>query len=320
MAYRAAESGARFGARVLALLAGASALACGLRTDPLFMGTPTGVDSGGDSAGTGEVIFDPDRAGACGQPLEIPFENTTISGILPDGHGSLYGGWCGDDEGVEDVYMLAPFYDADVTFTFRPEANEFAPTLRVQADSCGASEGAIGVCATEPIDTDYPYHFLARNGTVYWVTIDSSEPGMGGAYAFDVTVGDPGLGACPIHPEPIEQSPGAAFVWGNSFSRGQGFVDGYCGGPGKENMFVLLASYAGNIYVRADGTGGFSPVVGLRTGCSALTEQQCAADGQSGIPGTAELYGYIPGPGTYYVVVDNAGIEAGDYSLRVDFQ
>jgi hypothetical protein len=320
MAYHVAGRGARVGAVAVVVAAGVSSLACGLRTDPLFMGTPTGDDAGDDVAATGDVVIDPDRMGACAQPFQIPFENTTISGTLPDDHGSLYAGWCGRDDGVEDVYQLAPFYDADVTFTFAPGASDFRPTLRVQADPCGDSEGAIPICATDPIDTDYPFHFLARNGTVYWVTIDSGEAGLGGAYAFDVQIGDPGAGACPVHPERISQSPGASFVWGNSFSSGQGYVDGFCGGPGKENMFQLDAFYEGNVYVRADGTGGFSPVVSLRTSCSALTELQCGADGESGIVGTAELYGYIPGPGTYFLAIDNAGVDAGDYSLRVDFQ
>jgi hypothetical protein len=316
MVDRAAGGGARM-ARAVVAAAGVSALACGLRTDPLFMGTPTGADSEADSGGTGDVVIDPDRMGACDLPFEIPYENTRISGTLPDGHGSLYTGWCGRDEGVEDVYRFVPFYDADVTFAFDPTLTDADVTLRVQADPCGESTGPIPLCATDPIDT--PYHFLARNGTVYWVTIDSRDPGAGGDYAFDVQIGDPGLGACPIHPERIVQSPGASFVWGNDFTRGQGQVDGFCGGAGKENMFQLDASYPGDVYIRLDGTGGFSPVISLRTSCSALTEQQCAADGQSGIPGTAELYGYIPGGGTYYLVVDNANVEAGDYSLRVDF-
>ena len=29
---------------------------------------------------------------------------------------------------------------------------------------------------------------------------------------------------------------------------------------------------------------------------------------------------FIPGPGTYYLVIDNARIDAGEYTLRVEFQ
>ena len=317
MAYRSVGAGIRVTSVVVALAA-LPALACGLRTDPLFMGTPTG-EGGSDSVGTGDVVIDPDRMGACAAPFEIPYENTTISGTLPEGHGSLYSGWCGGDAGPEDVYRFVPFYDSDVTFTFRSEATEIRPTLRVQVDPCGDSAGAVPMCATDVLEN--PVHFLARNGMAYWVTIDSRDEGVGGDYSFDVTIGDPGLGACPIHPETIEQSSGASFVWSNDFSNeGQGGVDGYCGGPGKENMFTLQASYAGGFYVRADTTGALSPVISFRTSCSALTELQCTSSLDTGVAGVAEMYGYIPGPGTYYLAIDSNDIGAGGYSLRVDFE
>lgn len=318
MAEHAAGRELSRGRAFVALVGMLGATACGLRTDPLFTGSLTSVDSEGLTGGaTGDVVIDPNRMGACEQPFEIPIENTTIQGTLPDGYGSLYGGWCGADDGVEDVYRLVPFYDVDIRFTFRPESTELDPTLRVQTEACGEADVA-NVCAKDVIDN--PHHFLARNGSTYYVTIDSRQAGEGGAYAFDVVFGDPGIDACPLHPERVTQSPGAAFVWGNDFTPGQGEVDGYCGGPGKENLFQLDASYAGAFTAVAEGDGGFVPVLSFRTGCGGVTELGCTAAGDTGLPGIAELYGFIPGPGTYYLAVDQATVEAGSYSLRVDFE
>jgi hypothetical protein len=294
----------------------AVAAGCGLRSDPTFVGESlTDVLSDGASAEGG--VVDPDRMGACNSPFDLPPEPTTIQGTLPD-HGSLYGGWCGRDAGPEDVYRFVPAADTDVTIVFRRDLTDFEPTLRVQSEACGGSTTAIDICAVEPFEDDF--HFFALAGSTYFISVDSSEAGIGGNYGFDVLYGDPGLERCPVHPEVIVQSAGAAFVWGNDFARGQGRVDGRCGGPGRENMFRLDISYSAPFSVRVEGTEGFEPVVNLRTSCGGLTEILCAKSGDTGTPGVAEIFLGPAAPGTYYIVVDQVGIEGGPYSLRVDFQ
>ena len=89
-----------------------------------------------------------------------------------------------------------------------------------------------------------------------------------------------------------------------------------CGGPGRENMFPVVATYSGNLYAHVETTGGFAPVLSLRTDCAALSELACST-GPAG--GVADLVYTIVEPGQYYLAVDQAQIGAGGYSLRVDF-
>lgn len=291
----------------------ASVAACGLRSDPF---APDYVldGSGGVETETDDGPGDPNRPGTCNDPLIMPFAPMTLRGELS---GPSYSeGWCASDKGPEDIYQLVPEgYDVDVTLTLLPEEtdDDLAPTLRVVEDGCAPDTGFTKICTHSFVNE--PFHFLARNGHVYSVMIDSPE-GSRGRYGFRVDFGDPPLALCPVHPEVIEQLPGSSFLWGNDFSQGQGRADGYCGGPGRENMFALDASYPGNIYARVETSGDFAPALGIRTGCGGATELLCDADTAGQV---AELVYFINQPGRYYLTVDQAQIGGGGYSLRVDF-
>ncbi|MBL4684609.1 MAG: hypothetical protein JKY37_08485 [Nannocystaceae bacterium] len=287
------------------------ALGCGLRSDPLIPVELLPDDGGGSDDGD---AVDPDRIGSCNDRLVLPTVDAAVSGELARG-GSLSEGTCGRDDGPEDAYVLLATSTTDVQIIF-DASTEFDPVLRVELEGCGG-EGIELVCDRNIIEA--PFHFLVEAGLEYTVTVDSKK-GQSGNYAFDVVYGAPALDQCPVHPEFINQVSGATFVWGNTFSPGHGRIDGFCGGPGRENMFPLTASYPGFMYISATGTNGFSPVVSFRTGCGATSELGCARDGDTGIPGTAELEAYIDGPGQYYIVVDEAGLDGGDYSLRVEFE
>jgi hypothetical protein len=286
-------------------------LGCGLRSDP-FAPHRASEDGGSEQGDeSDDSSGDPFRPGTCNDPFTMPFAPTTLRGQLSGP--SFSEGWCGSDGGPEDVYTLVPDYDVDVILSLVASETEFTPTLRVVEDGCAPGSGVTPIC-TRSFD-DQPYHFLARAGHTYSVFIDSADGGEG-KYAFEVGFGWPSLALCSPHPEVIHQLPGSAFIWNNDFTEGQGRVDGYCGGPGRENMFPLVASYAGNMYARVVTTGAFAPVLSLRTDCAALSELACSADGPGGV---AELVFTIVEPGQYYLVVDQAQIGAGGYQLRVDF-
>lgn len=297
------------GARLVALILGLAPTACGLRSNPFA--PEVDLDGAESDEGT-EESGDPNRPGTCNDPLDMPFAPNTLRGTLSGP--SFAEGWCGSDDGPEDVYTLVPDYDVDVILTLLPGETEFTPTLRVVEDGCENDTGVTLVC-THNFEAQ-AYHFLARAGHTYAVFIDSAD-GSEGSYAFDVSLGYPALELCAPHPEVIQQLPGSSFLWNNDFSEGQGLVDGYCGGPGRENMFPLVATYAGNLYAEAITTGGFAPVLSLRTDCAAISELACAADGPGGV---AELSTFLPGPGQYYLVIDQGQIGAGGYQLRVDFE
>jgi hypothetical protein len=284
---------------------------CGLRSDP-FAPAVASEESGGEESEEGEESGgDPFRPGTCNDPLAMPFSPMTLRGELSGP--SFSEGWCGSDGGPEDVYTLVPDYDVDVILALVNAETEFTPTLRVVEDGCTPGTGITQVC-TRSFD-EQPYHFLARAGHTYSIFIDTADGGAG-KYAFEVGFGWPSLDLCDPHPEVIQQIPGSAFIWNNDFSEGQGRVDGYCGGPGRENMFPLLATYSGNVYAHVETSGAFAPVISLRTDCAALSELACSADVPGGI---ADLAYTIVEPGQYYLVVDQAQIGAGGYSLRVDF-
>ncbi|MCA9707067.1 MAG: hypothetical protein KDK70_14530 [Myxococcales bacterium] len=292
---------------VLTLLSVASVVGCGLRSDP-FAPDSLVSDDGNDSDDPG----DPNGPGTCVDPLPIPFSPTTLRGEL-SGRG-FSEGWCGSDGGAEDVYVLRPDQNADVTIAVDPGETEFTPTLRVIEDGCDPGDGFTKVCARDIIDQ--PYHFLARAGSVYSIMIDSRD-GAEGKYAFTVDFGEPAEAQCGVHPEVIQQVPGSAFLWNNEFSQGQGHVDSYCGGPGRENMFRLRATYPGNAFARVETSGAFAPLISFRRGCGSISEIDCVTGPAGGI---AELGFFIEQPGDYFLVVDQAEIGSGGYQLRVDFE
>jgi hypothetical protein len=202
-----------------------------------------------------------------------------------------------------------------------PLAMPFSPmTLRGELSGpsfsegwCGSDGGPEDVYTLVP---DYDVDVILALVNAETEFTPTLRDGGAGKYAFEVGFGWPSLDLCDPHPEVIQQIPGSAFIWNNDFSEGQGRVDGYCGGPGRENMFPLLATYSGNVYAHVETSGAFAPVISLRTDCAALSELACSADVPGGI---ADLAYTIVEPGQYYLVVDQAQIGAGGYSLRVDF-
>ena len=307
---RRARRAARQGA--FALVAALGLAACGLRSDA------DEEDSGGGGGETqGETGTDP-REGSCDTPFVLPFANFEVRGRLA-GPGKIRG-WCGrdledksePDAGPEDSYIVTPTFNVDVVVVI-PEA-DFVPTLRVTKDGCRESEEVLpAICAAPAGDT--VWHFFAEVGHDYTITVDSPT-GTDGHYAMQVLYGDPGLAACPIHPNQITQEPGGFFTWSNDFNRRQGQVDGACGGPGAENMFQINVSYPGLIDFRVEADERFEPVLSVRSGCGGVTELQCSSAAQTG-SNILTVSQFFDVPGTYYVVVDQGGIAGGNYRLEV---
>jgi hypothetical protein len=290
--------------RLLAAVALALASGCGLRSDPLFEGVL--LDEGSES--------DPDDSGgdpaACDSPIVMPAMNVTVTGELKGD--SQQGGWCGSDDGPEIVYELLAPYTTDIAFYV---TQSDAPlTLRVEEGTCG-SDAAAKICATD-FQTQ-GRHFLALGGTTYYITVDT-DSANGTKFSFDVVYGWPPLEQCPIHEMPIVQEPGGSFQWFNDFGRSQGQVDGFCGGPGRENMFAIQTTYAGNMYANVIGNGGFEPVISLRTNCAAVSELVCDSDGPNGYAEASIFMDPAVSP-TYFVAVDQVGYEGGSYELLVSF-
>ncbi len=291
-------------------LAGALALAaCGLRSDA------DDEDTGGDVETFGQDTEADPREGSCDTPYVLPFANFEVRGRLL-GPGKVRG-WCGrdadddPDAGPEDSYIVTPTFNVDVLVVI-PDA-DFVPSLRVTKDGC-QEDVFPQVCAT-PVEAGDLRHFFAETGHTYTITIDSPE-GTDGNYTMQLLYGDPGIAACPIHPNVITQKPGGFFTWSNTFGRRQGEVDGACGGPGAENMFQVNVSYPGFINFRVTASNGFEPVLSVRSSCGGATELQCTS---SELAGSTDLSidHFFEVPGTYYVVVDQAGVDGGEYTLDV---
>lgn len=291
------------------LLLVVSTLGCGLRSDPFAPDDPL-VSDDDDGSDPG----DPNRPGTCNNPLPIPFMRATLSGELSGP--SFNEGWCGSDGGPEDVYILTPGTDTNVTIALDGTQTdpELVPTLRVVEDGCAAGEGFTKICTRNLVDE--PFFFFAQAGRAYSIIIDSRD-GAEGRYGFHVDYDFPSTEQCNIHPEVIEQLSGSAFIWNNEFSQGQGRVDSRCGGPGRENMFRLRANYAGTAFAVVESSGGFAPLISFREDCSTLTELDCTT---APAGGTAQLSFFIPQAGDYFLVIDQAEIGSGSYQLRVDFE
>jgi len=292
----------------LALVGALALAACGLRSDA------DDDESGGDETPSPDTEADP-REGSCDTPYVLPFANFEVRGRLL-GPGKVRG-WCGrdadddPDAGPEDSYIVTPTFNVDVLVVI-PES-DFTPTLRVTRDGC-QEDVFPQLCATAVVASE-PRHFFAEAGHSYTITIDSPDD-TDGHYTMQLLYGDPGVGACPIHPSVIDQKPGGSFAWSNSFSRRQGEVDGACGGPGAENMFQLNVFYPGTITMRLTADEGFKPVLSVRSGCGGATELQCNSSELTG-SNTVEINQFFEAPGTYYVVVDQGGVDGGSYSLDV---
>ncbi|MBK8236275.1 MAG: hypothetical protein IPK74_12010, partial [Deltaproteobacteria bacterium] len=116
------------------LLVGWLALGCGLRSDPLFEGDL--IDEAGTGGGTIDAGTDP-GASACDAPIEMPVQNITVNGQLSGGNHER--GWCGQDDGPEQVYSLTVPYNVDVTLAVTKADSPL--TLRIVEDGCSDGEG-----------------------------------------------------------------------------------------------------------------------------------------------------------------------------------
>lgn len=293
-------------------LVGALALAlaaCGLRSDADDDESGGDVDTFGD-----ETAADP-REGSCDTPYVLPFANFEVRGRLL-GPGKVRG-WCGrdaeddPDAGPEDSYIVTPTFNVDVLVVI-PES-DFVPSLRVTKDGC-REDVFPQLCAT-PVTVDDNWHFFAETGHSYTITIDSPE-GTDGNYTMQMLYGDPGVGACPIHPSVITQKPGGFFTWSNTFGKRQGEVDGLCGGPGAENMFQVNVSYPAFISFQVTAEDGLEPVLSVRSSCGGATELDCTSSDLTG-SNLLSIDRFFDIPGTYYVVVDQVGVDGGKYTLDV---
>jgi hypothetical protein len=249
----------------------------------------------------------------------LPTTDSSASGTLC-GPG-LYGdGLCGADDGLEDVYVLAPTMASSVTLTFDPVATNFDPIVRVLEFGCLAPEGVARVCTDDYFNGELadPRHFLVKTAREYYIHVESGG-GESGDYAFSLTFGDPPLSECAPHSETIFQMPGSVWQWQNTLSPGQGRVDSFCGGMGPEDLFTVMASYPGNMYVDIFGSAGFRPVTGLRTGCTATTELACQSEATLATPGLVSTSFAIPGAGSYYFNVDTLDQNGGTYDVTVRF-
>lgn len=288
---------------------------CGLRSDPLFEGDliddASDDPSSDNDLGSGETDTDTGpEVSACDMPIALPLENVTLEGTL-GGRGQETG-WCGQDGGPEVVYQFVAPYNLDVTMTVT--ASEVPLTLRVVEDGCSNGEGRTVMCSNDFIDN--ARHFYALAGRTYNVTVDT-DSGNSGGYAIDVSYDWPALALCDIHDEPIVQQQGGSFVWFNELGKGQGSVDGACGGPGRENMFTIQTSYPGSMYAEVYGSNGYAPVLSVRTSCAGVSELMCTSAEPNGYASTSW---YFDAPGSeYYLVADQVGIEGGAYELYVYF-
>ncbi len=245
-------------------------------------------------------------------PIELTFEPQTVRGRLLGG-GSAEA-WCGEDgsdSGREDTYLLTPPYSTDVILTMR-EGTDFPALLRVTANACVAEDGTLPKTCVIP-EIDDSRHFWAEAGQEYYISIDS-EAGVDGRYEFDIAFGWPPLETCDVHSMPINQQPGGLFLWENTLDRGQGRVDGACGGPGHEDMFLVNVQEPSLMTAIVSANSDIQPVISVRSSCAAASELTCTS-GEN--PGTVEYF--FPAPGEYYLVVDQEGIEGGDYVLEVLF-
>jgi hypothetical protein len=293
-------------AAVLAGVLGVGA-GCGLRSDPLD-----------DFDGEVDLTEGPDPSdeGSCAMPKVIPaqFGSFSLTGSLA-GTGSEQG-QCGRDDGPEGVYAYTPAADIDVTIRAIPGPTTFVPTIRVERNVCGNPGQAAELCASDFIRdgaAGLDRHFLARAGSTYYITIDSPA-GTRGNYQVELVEGPPPLAQCSVHAETIRYSPGGTFAWLNDFSEGYGRVSSRCGAPGKENMFRFIVDRPAWVFVQAIGSGGYRPVLSLRTGCSATSELECTQPGPTHVASE-----WFLDAGEYYLTVDNGGTAAGGYELFMDF-
>jgi hypothetical protein len=282
---------------------------CGLRSDALDE-----FDGGGIALTEGT---EPGDLGSCEMPKGIPaeLEVFTLSGQLT-GTGSEQGP-CGRDDGPEAVYSFSPTRTLDVTLRVIADQTSFSPTVRVERDRCGDPRAAAEICASDLLRPDgteaLARHFLAEAGSTYYVTVDSPAR-TSGSFGVELRAGAVPLAQCSVHAETITHAPGGTFSWLNDLTEGYGRVGSRCGAPGKENMFRVVVNQPGWIFAGATGTGGFIPVLSLRTSCSAATEIDCMSSGGANVGGE-----WFVEPGEYYLTVDNATTAAGGYQLFVDF-
>lgn len=291
---------------------------CGLRSNAL-----DDFDAAGmlDDAGVSEDSGSGGGEASCAMPKSIPAD---INGFVLSG--SLRGsgnevGQCGRDDGPEAVWAYTPVAEVDVSLRANPGQSSFVPTVRVERDSCGDPGRPAELCASDLLRTEggddrlvpgLARHFLAQPGSTYFITVDSPG-GTTGSYHIELEAGPPSIDQCSVHAETIVYAHGGTFSWINEFSAGYGRVSSRCGAPGKENMFRLVVDRPGWVFANAIATGGFVPVLSLRTACSATSELECTS--QSG----NAIGEWFVEAGDYFLTIDNGATAAGGYELHLDF-
>ena len=286
----------------------ACAGACGVRSDPFDLpGTAGGGGGGGDGG----------RGGTCDDAEALaPLEDAELTGTLPVERGSL-SGWCGRDGGAEDVYVLDAQNDRDILVVVNAvDPDGFVPTVRVEVDTCGATEavtdeGYTELCFADPMGGRAYIH--TEIGRRYTITVDAPE-GEGGDYSV-ILLYQPPLGdECPLHPETPFLQPGSYFLWSNTLGGGQGRIQGLCGGPGTENMFLVTVDAPGVLRARATSNSpDAEPIVDVRNGCAFVDTLDCQRGAAGGV---AEVQVPVD-PGIYYVTVDHHGVGTFAYDLEM---
>ena len=291
--------------------------ACGLRTDP---GGGTGIAPAcmdNDTDGT-------PRLGSCAKPFPVAYQNgETFEGNI---EGCSEGqSWCGGSGG-EDYYLYKP-HRGDVKITFTPVAGGVEPILRVvrvPADTSpcgnGIPEEDTHVC-TAITNDDPSWNFYA--GGVEWdyyIVVDSNGGGTG-PYEMTLNYGIEALGnecqaKIPVQEEVVRLGRGGSYEWETDLAGStQGRLDGKCGGPGTEDLFIVRMIEGGTLHVGVQSLdGGMAPVVGIvrGPGCAGESGIRCEA----GTPG-----GYVEteisssAATTRFVVVDQTGITGGRYLM-----
>ena len=268
---------------------------------------------------TDAFVPGPGGGGAsCDEAEELePLVDVKLTGTLGGSDGLR--GWCGGDDGNEDVYLIRMVGTRDLLIETVGAESDFSPTIRVEEDTCGQASavgtGLTRLCTGSTVDD--PKHVTLLNGHDYYITVDSPA-GSNGDYAVNLTWAKPPLEMCKPHPEVIELDFGSVFQWQNSFGMGQGDVDGVCGGPGREDMFRMDVPYPGYLYAEVNGSNGFDPLISLRLGCPGVAELTCTSEpvGDS----YAYLDYWIENPGTYWLAVDQTDVSGGYYDLFLYFE
>lgn len=265
-------------------------------------------------------VIDTCLTGTIINPASLPFtdDSSTVGATndLDPGPGG-----CAPGTGVDVVYRFTPTETDVYTIGATPSSNLFDVSLYVVTDcsnpagTCVAGSNILGIGRSETITT------TLTAGIAYFIIIDGAFSTSAGDFHFALRRGTPANDDC-SSPQVIAPSQlpfitsATTFGASGELNPRMPCLRSNQAGRGPEVLYRFVPTSTQTYVVRVTPVANYDPVVYIVTNCSSLGG--CSSADVGGAGEVEELRRPLTAGVTYFIVVDAAEDEAGDFQLEVE--